>query len=86
MRKRSKTFTVYCESLFYILHSHKLKGIKHWAGPIYEQSIGDIRSLQFYSESDAKEAIAIIKANKCKLYTKRGSAFVKGIHFEEIKY
>lgn len=85
MRKKLRIFTVYCESLFYTLHSKKLKDIHHWAGLIIERPNGNIQGLQFYSEADARKAVNIIKDSKCKLYRKKGSAFRSGISFEEIK-
>lgn len=80
MKKKLRVFDVYCDSLFYTLHSRKLKSIKHWAGPI----CNNVQVIQFYSESDAMEALKIIKSTNCKVYRKVGSVFRNNIQFEEI--
>lgn len=81
MKKRIKVFDVYCDSLFYTLHSRKLKDIKHWAGPI----CNNVQAIQFYTENDAMEALKIIKSTNCRVYRKVGAVFRNNIRFEEIK-
>ena len=85
-RVKSKTYVVYCESIFCVLHSKELKGIHHWEGPTFISDNKYITPLHFYTEEDAKKAISIIKSFKCKLYGRAGSKIRNNLRYEEIKY